>query len=514
MKKRCLWAKVLLRHHTPGAECIALRDVGAAESYARKVVPFLPGARVLSRVPSQIISSERIAYENFSEDSPYLPHGPEQPAPQSEMLAPAPPETLSGPGILVPEFNFSAGTERVVLRITESWVTAGRRVVLAAPAHRLRHYESSGLNPKVDRVPFLWPRRGWQRVLRFFQRSGRGPAVVQNKLLAWRMRHLANRYRCTVAFVPWIFDVPHISLPVPFGALAMDLAWHHFPTDAYSPRSREVVDRRFLNWLERASAYFPVSNATAEEIARAFPQCRTPNVAIPHGADIVDLPPRPASPDKSLFIYPAGFSINKSHLLLLQAAKSLLESGLAFRLAFTGHGTSLITQPNQSAPVALRHVQDFYRRNANLFDGHIEAHGFTDRGSLEQLYASARRVLLPSAYEGFGLPLLEAFARGATVICSDIPPFREQIARYGMSDRVAIASAPTAEVWAKAIKTAIEQPPPPPLAARELHTRLARWSWSDAANAYLQELDKLTDSAVNSPPPSRPGKRFSTFRRG
>ncbi|HXS83849.1 MAG TPA: glycosyltransferase family 1 protein [Methylomirabilota bacterium] len=44
---------------------------------------------------------------------------------------------------------------------------------------------------------------------------------------------------------------------------------------------------------------------------------------------------------------------------------------------------------------------------------------------LEWLYAHATLVLVPSRYEGFGLPLLEAALRGAAVIASDIPALRE-----------------------------------------------------------------------------------------
>lgn len=41
------------------------------------------------------------------------------------------------------------------------------------------------------------------------------------------------------------------------------------------------------------------------------------------------------------------------------------------------------------------------------------------------IYNKARLVLLPSLYEGFGLPVLESMACGKPIIVSDIPPLRE-----------------------------------------------------------------------------------------
>lgn len=44
---------------------------------------------------------------------------------------------------------------------------------------------------------------------------------------------------------------------------------------------------------------------------------------------------------------------------------------------------------------------------------------------LEDLYAAAGALALPTRFEGFGLPLLEAMARGVPVVCSDLPVLRE-----------------------------------------------------------------------------------------
>jgi glycosyltransferase involved in cell wall biosynthesis len=57
---------------------------------------------------------------------------------------------------------------------------------------------------------------------------------------------------------------------------------------------------------------------------------------------------------------------------------------------------------------------------------------------MDQLYRSADLLLMPSAQEGFGIPILEAGLVGLPVFCSDIPPFRETAgkrARYfGLQD--------------------------------------------------------------------------------
>jgi glycosyltransferase involved in cell wall biosynthesis len=51
--------------------------------------------------------------------------------------------------------------------------------------------------------------------------------------------------------------------------------------------------------------------------------------------------------------------------------------------------------------------------------------GWVSAGDLEGLYALAACFVFPSLYEGFGLPVLEAMARGVPVACSDRGSLRE-----------------------------------------------------------------------------------------
>ena len=66
-------------------------------------------------------------------------------------------------------------------------------------------------------------------------------------------------------------------------------------------------------------------------------------------------------------------------------------------------------------------------------EGSVSFLPFVDDAELEGLYATAACFVLPSFNEGFGLPLLEAMARGVPVACSDasaLPEVAGDAARY------------------------------------------------------------------------------------
>lgn len=180
-----------------------------------------------------------------------------------------------------------------------------------------------------------------------------------------------------------------------------------------------------------ATAVLTVSEWSRRELARwtRIPASRirvVPSAPAPAGATRT----RPAgAPDEPFALVVAADRPHKGLDTLAAAWRSL---GAAAPLALVSAGAR---SPGRASLAGLARE-----------DARVHVLGVVTAAELEWLYAHATLVLVPSRYEGFGLPLLEAGARGAAVIASDIPALRET------GDGVACFVPPhDAHTWARAV---------------------------------------------------------------
>ena len=111
--------------------------------------------------------------------------------------------------------------------------------------------------------------------------------------------------------------------------------------------------------------------------------------------------------------------------------------------------------------------------------------GWVDQAELEGLYAAATCLVFPSLYEGFGLPVLEAMARGVPVACSD---------RSSLPEVAGDAALLFDPEDVSAIAAAIEKLTADPTERERLtalgHAQAARFTWAECARGTLASYER------------------------
>ncbi|MFL5822901.1 MAG: glycosyltransferase family 4 protein [Solirubrobacteraceae bacterium] len=116
--------------------------------------------------------------------------------------------------------------------------------------------------------------------------------------------------------------------------------------------------------------------------------------------------------------------------------------------------------------------------------------GFVPDPLLPSLYAGARAVVLPSRYEGFGLPCLEAMACGVPVVCSPFGALPETCGDGALvvdpADEIQFAEA--------VLSAACHEPTRGRLSVAGL-ARAARYSWERTAELTDRAIERLLREA-------------------
>ena len=126
----------------------------------------------------------------------------------------------------------------------------------------------------------------------------------------------------------------------------------------------------------------------------------------------------------------------------------------------------------------------------NRLSGRVRFLGFVDDADLPALYSLATVFVMPSVYEGFGLPALEAMACGAPVICSNASSLPEVA-----GDAALLVGPADVAGWAAALSRALgDAALRADLSARGLR-RAAQFTWAETARQTRAVYDQLLSAA-------------------
>jgi glycosyltransferase involved in cell wall biosynthesis len=256
------------------------------------------------------------------------------------------------------------------------------------------------------------------------------------------------------ADVIWLPAPAPVAPGAPYVLTVNDRSWEARPRD-FTPYERawhRLARPRAL--ARRAARVVALSQAVADELRDTWGVASTvvpPGLGVPPGG-------APPAPGRYL-LFVGALEPRKGPDVLAQAFARARARGLDADLVVVGEGRVAVEGPG------------------------VRGLGAVGDAELDGLYAGALAVVAPSYLEGFGLPPLEAAARGVPAVVSDLPVFAETLGdgalRVAPGDVEGLAGALLAVAGDAALRARLAASVAPaaaradwPTAARSLHALL------------------------------------------
>jgi glycosyltransferase involved in cell wall biosynthesis len=221
------------------------------------------------------------------------------------------------------------------------------------------------------------------------------PARFQEARMLWTVPRALRRLGAALAHFQHALP---LSCPCPAVVTVHDLSFERDPS-VMSLRHRLTFRAVVPRAARRAARVLAVSERTKHDLVELYGLDPARIAVTPHGVDSAFSPGEAHGDSYLLFVGAVQRRKNP-----LAAAAAAAELGM--RLVVVG--------PSRDAGL----VHALERRGADV-------RGYVPKEELVDLYRGAAALVLPSRYEGFGLPVIEAMASGTPVVAAPDAALRE-----------------------------------------------------------------------------------------
>ena len=276
------------------------------------------------------------------------------------------------------------------------------------------------------------------------------PARSQELRMAWSVPRALRRLRPRLAH--FVHALPP-RLPCPAVLTVQDLSFERAGS-LMGWKDRLVFRRVVPGSVRRAARVLAISERTKRDLVEVYGVAEEKVVVTPLGVDPAFTPGRDGRGTYLLFV--GAIQERKDPLAAAAAA-----SAVGLPLVAVG--------PEKDARLA-----------AELRLAGADVRGYVSKRELAELYRGAAALVLPSRYEGFGLPVVEAMASGTPVVAAPDEALREVA-----GDAAVFADAPE---LAGAVRQALDERERLVAAGLE---RARRFSWEETARRTLDVYREL-----------------------
>jgi glycosyltransferase involved in cell wall biosynthesis len=208
----------------------------------------------------------------------------------------------------------------------------------------------------------------------------------------------------------FLTNVPSIYHP-------WDLQHLHLP-QYFSPEAIRKREKEYRAFCAQAQMVVAATSWQKQDLIEHY-ELTEEKVRVVEAAPVLDSYPTPTPADlhsvqqkfslpARFIFYPAQTWAHKNHLQLLEALALLRDKdGQSVPLVCSG-------KLNDFYPLIERRVHELE------LEEQVRFLGFVSALELQSLYALARAVIIPTLFEGFGFPLVEAFLAGVPAACSNV----------------------------------------------------------------------------------------------
>ena len=296
---------------------------------------------------------------------------------------------------------------------------------------------------------------------------------LRERIIAKEVQTFFIKEKIDVHFSPSSVIYPRNVRDVKNVTTILDLQPEYFPanfTEKYLAERR----RDALYATEHSEELIAISEYTKKTIEEKYGTNPKKIQVIYFAPHAIEDTPADITLPKDFIFYPAALWPHKNHHILIKALGMLKNRLPSLHVVCAGVVKRKELKKELEALIDKEGLQ-----------GRVSFSGFISGGNLRLVYEKTKALVFPSSFEGFGIPLVEAFQFGVPVIAADNSSITEVVSGAGM-----LVETGNATALAEAIEKVVTDDHLRKEIIRKGYERAKMFSWETAARETLAVFRK------------------------